>query len=344
MRNPMIGIKVPKNNADKIRKVLLNHNIIKLDMKIKRVEDFVYIPLTNTPDKELMEELNVYEANIVNIEFEIHTKGPKSLKDYLKDKIDTDLIEEIKKSFDIIGEIVILEIPEEFDEYKYIIGEAALKFTKRQAVYRKTSKIKGIIRTRELEHLAGADNSVTIHREFGNRFKLDVKKVYFSPRLATERRRLSQQVADKEIIVDMFTGIGPFSISIAKEHIVKIYAIDINPDAYNYLKENIKLNKLKGTVIPLIGDVEEVLKGLNIKSDRIIMNLPGTAWSFLDIAIKSLKSGGVLHYYEFASEFQIPIDKIIETAYPRKVEVINRRKVKSKSPGIWHMGIDARIY
>ena len=314
-------------------------------MKIKRVKDFVYIPLINTPNKELMEELNEYEAKIVDTEFEIHTKGPKSLKHYLKDKIDPELIEEIKKSFDIIGEIVILEIPEEFDEYKYIIGEAALKFTKRRSVYRKTSKIKGIIRTRELEHLAGEDNSVTkIHREFGNRFKLDVKNVYFSPRLATERKRLSQQVMDNEHIVDMFTRIGPFSISIAKEHAVKIYAIDINPDAYKYLKENIKLNKLKGTVIPLLGDVDEVLKGLNLKSDRIIMNLPGTAWSFLDIAIKSLKSGGVLHYYEFASEYQIPIDKIIETAYPRKVEVINCRKVKSKSPGIWHMGIDARIY
>ncbi len=340
----MIGIKVPKNNADKIRRLLLNHNIIKLDMRIKRVEDCVYIPLINTPNNQLMEELSVYDVMIVDTQFEIHKKGPKSLKDYLKDKIEPELIEEIKKSFDIIGEIVILEIPEEFDEYKYIIGEAALKFTRRQAVYRKTSKIKGIIRTRELEHLAGVDNSVTIHKEFGNRFKLDVRKVYFSPRLATERRRLSKQVEDKEIIIDMFTGIGPFSVSIAKDHSVKVYAIDINPDAYKYLKENIKLNKLKGIIIPILGDVEEVLNGLNIKVDRIIMNLPGTAWSFLDIAIKSLKPGGVLHYYEFASEFQIPIDKIIETAYPRKVEVINCRKVKSKSPGIWHMGIDARIY
>ena len=180
----MIGIKVPKNNADKIRRVLLNHNIIKLDMKIKRVEDFVYIPILNTPNKELMDELNVYDVNIVDTQFEIHKKGPKSLKDYLIDKIDPELIEEIKKSFDIIGEIVILEIPEEFDEYKYTIGEAALKFTRRRAVYRKTSKIKGIIRTRELEHLAGVDNSVTIHKEFGNRFKLDVRKVYFSPRLS----------------------------------------------------------------------------------------------------------------------------------------------------------------
>ena len=128
----MIGIKVPKNNADKIRRVLLNHQIIKLDMKIKRIEDFVYIPLINTPNKDLMDEIDIYEVTIVDTEFKIHTKGPKSLKDYLKDRIEPEIIEEIKKSFDIIGEVVILEIPEEFDEYKYIIGDAALKFTKRR--------------------------------------------------------------------------------------------------------------------------------------------------------------------------------------------------------------------
>lgn len=340
----MIGLKVPKNNADRIRRVLLNQSLINLDMKIKRVDEYVYIPLTVQPDTELMDELANLEVEITDTEFEIHTKGPKSLKDYLKNRIEDDRIEDIKKSFDIIGDVVILEIPEDFEDYKHVIGEAALKFTKRKAVYRKTSEIKGVIRTRELEHLAGEDNSETIHREFGSRFMLDVKKVYFSPRLATERRRISDQVQNKEIIIDMFAGIGPFPISIAREHNAKIYAIDINPYAYKYIKKNIELNKLEGKIIPLLGDVGEVLNGLNIKADRIIMNLPGTAWTFLDTAIKNLKPGGVLHYYEFASEYKIPIERIIETAYPRKVEVLNSRKVKSKSPGVWHMGIDARIY
>ena len=340
----MIGLKVPKNNADRIRRVLLNQSLINLDMKIKRVDEYVYIPLTVQPDTELMDELANFEVEITDTEFEIHTKGPKSLKDYLKNRIEDDRIEDIKKSFDIIGDVVILEIPEDFEDYKHIIGEAALKFTKRKAVYRKTSEIKGVIRTRELEHLAGEDNSETIHREFGSRFMLDVKKVYFSPRLATERRRISDQVQNNEIIIDMFAGIGPFPISIAREHNAKIYAIDINPYAYKYIKKNIELNKLEGKIIPLLGDVGEVLNGLNIKADRIIMNLPGTAWTFLDTAIKNLKPGGVLHYYEFASEYKIPIERIIETAYPRKVEVLNSRKVKSKSPGVWHMGIDARIY
>jgi tRNA (guanine37-N1)-methyltransferase len=344
MRNPMIGIKVQKNNADKIRRVLLTNSLIDRDMKIKRVEDFVFIPLINTPNKDIMEKINIYDVQIVDTDFEVHTKGPKSLKDYLKDKIDPYLIEEIKNSFDIIGDIVILEIPEEFNAYKYIIGNAALKFTKRKAVYRKTSKIKGIIRTRELEHLAGEEISETIHREFGSKFKLDVKQVYFSPRLATERKRISDLVNNNETIIDMFAGIGPFSISIAKNHNVKLYAIDINPNAYKYLKENIGLNKLEGTIIPLLGDVNDVLNTLNLQADRIIMNLPGSALNFLDIAIKSLNIGGVLHYYEFASQYEIPIERIIETAYPRKVEVLNSRKVKSKSPGNWHIGIDARIY
>ena len=168
----MIGLKVQKNNADRIRRVLLNQSLINLEMKIKRIDDFVYIPLLKKPDKDLLEEIECYQVEIVDTHFEIHTKGPKSLKDYLKDKIDDDKIEEIKKSFDIIGDVVILEIPEEFEEYKHIIGEAALKFTKRNAVYRKTSEIKGIIRTRELEYIAGEDVSETIHKEFGSRFQL----------------------------------------------------------------------------------------------------------------------------------------------------------------------------
>ncbi len=340
----MIGLKVPKNNADRIRRVLLDLSLINLDLKIKRIEENVFIPLKEPLNIELMKEANLSDVQVVNIGFDVHKKGPKSLKDYLKAEIEDIDVDEIKKSFDIIGEVVVLEIPEEFDEYKYIIGEAALKFTKRRSVYRKMSEIKGVIRTRELEFLAGEDNSVTIHREFGSRFMLDVKNVYFSPRLATERRRISNSVKNGEIIVDMFAGVGPFSLAIAKDHDVKIYAIDINPYAFNYIKKNIELNKLNGKVIPLLGDVGDVLKGLNLKADRIIMNLPGTAWNFLDTAVKSLEYGGILHYYEFASDYNTPIERIIETAYPRKVEILNSRKVKSKSPGVWHMGIDARIY
>lgn len=339
----MFGLKVNKNRANDVRKILLKHSIINLEAKIKRKNDFVIIPLTKKPEKNL---LTYFGENIELVEttFEIQKKVPRSLKDYLKGRIDTQKIDEIRGSFDIIGDIVILEIPEDLEGFKDLIGEAALKFTKRKAVFRKKSEIKGIIRTRELEHLAGEDISETIHQEFGCRLMLDIKKVYFSPRLATERKRVADRVKNGEIIVDMFAGVGPFPILIAKSHDVKIYAIDINPEAYRYMQKNIELNKVQDKVIPILGDVREVLSDKNIKADRIIMNLPGTAFEFLDSAMNSIKDGGVIHYYEFSEDFKKPVERIKKAAYPRKVEILDKRKVRSKSPGKWHVGIDAMIF
>lgn len=340
----MLGLKISKNNANDARKILLKRSLINLDAKIKREDGFVIIPLIKEPEKDLLMEIGQNKVEIIDTTFEMQKRGPKSLKDYLKGKIEDSKIEEIKGSFDIIGDIVILEIPEDLDEYKQLIGEAALKFTKRKAVYRKKSEIKGIIRTRELEHIAGEDVSETVHQEFGCKLILDVKKVYFSPRLATERKRVADSVKDNEIIVDMFAGVAPFPVLIARNHDVEIYSIDINPDAYYYAKKNISLNKVKDKVIPILGDVREVLENKEIKADRIIMNLPGTAYEFLDSAMSSIKDNGIIHYYEFSGDFQKPIQRLEKAAYPRKVEVLNKRKVRSRSPGIWHMGIDARIF
>lgn len=340
----MIGLKVPKNMADNIRRILLKHSLINLDMKIKRLDNFVVIPLDKKLDMRILEKIGISNVEIIETDFEIQEKAPRSLKDYLVGKIDDQKIDEIKRSFDIIGGIVILEIPDDLENEKYLIGDAALKFTKRKAVFKKSSKIKGILRTRELEHIAGEEISETIHKEYGCRFLLDVKKVYFSPRLATERDKISNQVKDDEIIIDMFAGIGPFSIAIAKRHDVKIYAVDINPEAYEYLKRNIELNKVQGRIIPILGDVSEVLADKKIKADRIIMNLPGSAWDFLELAMDSIKSGGIIHYYDFAADFKVPIKRLEKAAYPRKVNILNKRKVRSKSPGRWHIGVDAEIF
>jgi tRNA (guanine37-N1)-methyltransferase len=339
----MIGLKIQKNRANDVRKILLKNSLIDLDAKIKREDDFVIIPLTSEPDQEIMDSIG-QDIEIIETTFEMQKRGPRSLKDYLKGKVEDSKIDEIRGSFDIIGDIVILEIPEDIEEFKSLIGEAALKFTKRKAVFRKKSEIKGIIRTRELEYLAGEDISETIHQEFGCKLMLDVKKVYFSPRLATERKRVADNIKDGETIVDMFAGVAPFPVLIARNHDVKIYSIDINPDAYYYAKKNVKLNKVEDKVIPILGDVREVLKNKDIKADRIIMNLPGTAYEFLDSAINSIKDGGIIHYYEFAEDFKKPIERLEKAAYPRKIEVLNKRKVRSRSPGKWHMGIDVRIF
>lgn len=342
----MIGLKVPKNEANRVRLILQEKSILDHNWKIRRWKDYVYLPLNQKPSIEFIEEIGLQIDNIVNFEFEELKKRPRNMEDYLHGKIPLEKMEEFKKSFDIMGDVVILEIPEDLEKEKFLIGDAALKFTKRRSVYRKKSAIKGVVRTRELEHLAGEDNPETIHREYDSRIILDGKKVYFSPRLATERRIIGDQVTDGELIIDMFTGVGPFAINIARRpHLqnVKIYAIDINPSAIHYLKENIELNKVQGKINPIQGDVAEVLKDLDVKADRIIMNLPGTACEFLPAAVEHLKPGGILNYYQFSRDYEEPVKRIEDAAHPRQVEVVGKRKVKSRSPGVWHVAIDARI-
>lgn len=335
----MIGLKVPKNNANDIRKVLINENLLNLDYKIFQKENFVYLPLI---DDSQLRKLGI-DYEIVNVNFIEHKQGPKSFMDFLKGKIDKEEIKKIKTSFDIIGDVVILEIPDELYDYRFDIGDAALNFTKRKSVFMKKSEIKGVIRVREMEHLAGLDISETIHKEYGSKIMLDVRKVYFSPRLATERKRILEQVVNGEIILDMFTGAGPFVVDICRNRDVFIYAVDINSDAIYYLNKNIELNHLEGMVEPLLGDAKEVLKNKVLEIDRVLMNLPGLAYDFLDLAMDLVKPGGIINYYEFSSDFDTPIQHIIDAAGSRDVEILDRRKVKSRSPGVWHIAIDARI-
>ena len=147
----------------------------------------------------------------------------------------------------------------------------------------------------------------------------------------------------------MFAGIGPFPIVIAHEKNVNITAVDINEYAIKYLNENIKLNKLAPAahITAICGDTNEValneLKGK--KFDRLIMNLPGLAPEFLDLAVSLCKDGGVIHYYEFSDGFSQGIERaqIACEKQNKEVEILNTRKVKSSSPGMWHVAIDCKV-
>ena len=328
-------VKVPLKQLNDTRLKLMENGLMSMEYKIKAENDFGYIPITETIDN--------YE--IVDIDLEPMKKVPHNFSQILENELTEDEIENLRTSFDTIGDIVILEIPNDLESKKQIIGNAALKFTKRKSIYMKTSAIKGTTRVRDLEFLSGVDDSITIHKEHGARLKLDVRKVYFSPRLATERKRIMESVKNGEKILDMFCGIGPFPIVIAKNKNVDISAVDINPEAIKYLNENIKLNKLKGRIKTYCGDVREVSDCFKLKFDRIIMNLPGLAYSFLDVSINLIEDGGIINYYEFSDSYETGIKRLKNACEKvgKKVEIINCRKVKSTSPGEWHVAIDAKI-
>jgi tRNA (guanine37-N1)-methyltransferase len=150
--------------------------------------------------------------------------------------------------------------------------------------------------------IAGEANTVTLYKEHGCRFKVDVAKVYFSPRLSYERKRVADRVGTGEVVVNMFAGVGCFSIIIAKHRRVDtVYSIDINPDAVRFMTENIALNGLEGRVVAIEGDAREVLEGrLANVADRVLMPLPEKAADYLDAALQALNMyQGTIHYYDF---------------------------------------------
>jgi tRNA (guanine37-N1)-methyltransferase len=194
--------------------------------------------------------------------------------------------------------------------------------------------------------IAGDRSTETVHREYGMIFKMDVSKVFFSPRLATERDIVARQVRPGETVIDMFAGIGPFSIMIARTRQPEVvYAIDANEDAIGYMEENIALNKV-ATVRPVLGDARTEIAKLG-KADRIIMNLPHSAREFLGDALDALKHGGIIHFYEIMQDSDVEARYgALADAAVRKGRVMKelaRRKVKSYSPTMGFYGFDLQF-
>ena len=207
----------------------------------------------------------------------------------------------------------------------------------------KVDHIYGTKREPVIKLLYGNDTE-TINKENGCLFKLDLKKVMWSKGNNNERIRIAKLVEDNETVIDMFAGIGYFSIPIGVHSYAKqIYSIEINPNSFHYLKENIKLNKISN-ITPLLGDCINITP--DYKADRIIMGYVKTTHHYLKVAIDSLNKGGVIHYHETVPEKLMdirPINRIKELAGDRQVEFLKLNKVKKYSPGVFHVVCDARI-
>ncbi len=258
--------------------------------------------------------------------------------------------EDLFGAFDQIGNIIILRIPDSLLSKKKLIGQVLLEKVKTaKSVFYQSSPVEGDYRIRRLELLAGEDKTETEYKEHGCKFKVDVEKTFFSPRLATERLRIADLIQDGEIIINMFGGIGMFSIVAAKKKKCHVYNIDINPYAAKLCSENILLNKLKGSVDSLEGDAAEIIeKKLYNTGDRILMLLPERSDEFLDSAIKASKERGILHYYchihsdkksnvvEEATKHFLSVVKV-------KSEILGSRIVRPVGPRFYQAVVDASI-
>lgn len=202
----------------------------------------------------------------------------------------------LPNSFDCIGDLIIIKIEDELLPYKERIGEALLKVNSNVRLVLMDGGVKGELRIRELEPIAGTGTTETRHRESGVTMLTDPAKVYFNPRLATERMHVASVVKDGETIIDMFAGVAPFPLVICKHaHPKIVYSIDLNHEAFLFMERNIRLNRIDN-IVPMEGDAAEAVKGLP-QADRVIMNLPQIAYRFLDVALSKTKKGGVVHMH-----------------------------------------------
>ncbi len=309
------------------------------------------LPILVEPPSSLQAELaDIGLFEVLDSDLPKPQPSRPTLRRLLDGEVPLGLISLIPKSFDVLGDLILLEpVSDSLLPYINSIGNALLKLNKSaHTVLLKTGKVDGIFRVPSYTFVAGVDKRETTSTEYGVRLNIDVSKVYFSPRLGSERNRVASLVKDGETIVDMFAGVGPFSVLIAKRHAVKVFSIDINPSAVILLNKNISTNKLKGEIVPMLGDARSLSTKLADAADRIIMNLPGTAIDFLDAAFGMLKaSGGMVHLYVFASgdpvlESTAMLDaKAKPLGMPYAIECI--RVVKEVAPKEYQIALDIRV-
>ncbi|WP_101477729.1 class I SAM-dependent methyltransferase [Candidatus Nitrosotalea bavarica] len=258
--------------------------------------------------------------------------------------------DEIYGAFDQIGNIIILRIPDSLLHKRKTIGEVLLdKVKTARSVYCQSSPVEGDFRIRKLELLAGEDKTETEYKEHGCRFKLDVEKTFFSPRLSTERDRIAGLIKEDETIINMFGGVGMFSIVAAKKKKCHVYNIDINPDAARLCSENILLNKLKGTIESIEGDATKIIEERLLETgDRVLMLLPERSDEFLDSAIKAAKKKAIIHYYcHIHAEKKDQVASLAPQHFLSvvnvKSEILGAKIVRPVGPRFYQAVVDAAI-
>ncbi len=296
--------------------------------KIRSDHQFLYLPVVPDVSDAILRTV-VPGLSLSSCEFE-ETEKRKTVEDLIG----------FAPSYEIIGDIVVTA-----QSYDRSVGEAIMAVHKNvKTVLEPTTGVTGEFRVREFKVLCGEERTTTTYKEHGFTYEMDIAKVYFSPRLSTERKRIFDQITDLELVVDMFAGIGPFAIPIAKRAMY-VVAVDKNPHAVEYMKRNIQINHITN-IEAVCADVREIK--LPQQADRAIMNLPHSAHEFLDKAFELVRTGGIIHYYDIRPENEI-FDSVISMIRDKAgksgclIEIVNKRIVRSYSPHEYNIVLDIRI-
>ena len=315
---------VPREEGETTRQRLAADGLVSEAYEIELAEGHLYIPVT---DPSAVGDLPVVERD----------PDPREGQ-----TMPADLVED--PSYERVGDVVVVDEddPDRADRVAAAVVESDLPV---DAVLDRASKVKGQERVRDWEVLAG-EGTETVHREYGCEYLVDLAEAFFSPRLATERHRVAEQVEAGEHAFDMFAGVGPFVVPFARRGATVVGA-DVNPEAIAYLRENARRNGVAERVTAIEGDVREVVPDYGGWADRVVMNLPHSADEFLDAAVLLAGEEAVIHYYDIQHEEdpfgpgEAAIRRAAEPDYEATVET--RRRVRSYAPHEVNVCLDVRL-
>lgn len=337
----VLCVKVSLKKAEEVRQFIIDNFLFHPDYYLKKSSEFLFFPLKKKGG--LKKYFSFVEFQ--NVECVSKPKKPGSIKTVVQKELSKKELSLLRRAFDTIGSIAVLEIPEELKGKEKLIAEAILKINKNiKTVLKKAGIHETEFRTQKMKYLAGKRTKETIHKEHNTQIKLNVEKVYFSPRLATERKRIADQVKPGESIIVMFSGCAPYPCVIAKTTKAKeIVGIELNPEGHRYAEQNIKLNRIDNVTL-FNRDVAEVVPKLKKKFDRIIMPLPKSAGDFLAPAFRASKPGTIIHFYAFEEEgkFNVAHKRIAEEAkkHSIKYKILKTIKCGQQSPKTFRICVD----
>lgn len=286
-----LAVVVPKDQGETVRRQLQALGLLRPGLKVRREAGSVAFPVVAGPDR-LPDGTRLEEAEFEELE-------PSPLGGYSQA---LGLPEELRalapRSFDVVGDIVLVRVPRELDGHRAELGRALLAFVPGARLVAADEGVKGPARVRQLVPLAGEGGFRTIHRENGLAFEVDLAAAYFSPRLAREHARVAGAVRPGESVWDLCCGVGPFGLTAA--HLgtpSSVTLVDANPAAIALVRANARRLRVEARVRAIEARLEELLQGEPV-APRVIFNLPHEGIKYVTQVAAAVERPGTLHHFE----------------------------------------------
>jgi tRNA (guanine37-N1)-methyltransferase len=340
----VLCVKTPVKHAQQVKQFLIDNDLFNPLYRLKRTSTHIFFPVKK---KDGIKKKFSF-AELIDVNSLPKARKKIDMKSEVKNKLTKKELDHLRRAFDIIGDIAILDVPPELVKKQKLIGDTLLMLQKNVNTVLKKAGIHATeFRTQPMAWLSGRKTKETIHKEYGIRLKLNVETVYFSPRLSTERKRIAQQVKKGERVLVMFSGCAPYPCVIAKNTKAKeIVGIEINPVGHDYGVENLKLNRITNVTL-INADVKDAVPFIKTKFDRIVMPLPKSAGDFLGTALSTAKKGAIINFYAFEEQGKFKrahelIKKACKKA-KKKCQILRTVKCGQHSPGTYRICVDFKI-